>query len=200
MSENPTLAELRADFRQSGGKFLSMPIAGAVAWSGIVISGVFLPTGRAAVALVIGCVAITPLSLVLARFLGERLVGGANDLGRLMGRSMLMVNLFWAVAVSFWVVEPTSLPLTAGTIMGLQWIVLGWIIQHWIGFFHAIVRALLIVAVWWLLPESRFVAVPAAIVAVYLVSIVVLARRNVSETATTTDKAAGQPVLHSSLS
>jgi hypothetical protein len=181
---NPALAELRADFRQSGGRFLSMPIAGAICWSTAAISGVFLPPSRAAIALVVALVAITPLSLVIARYVGERLVGGANDLGRLMGRSMLMVNLFWAVAVSFWVVEPTSLPLTAGVIMGLQWIVLGWIIQHWIGFFHAIVRTFLIVAVWWLFPESRFAAVPAAVVAVYLVSIVVLAKRKLPEAAT----------------
>jgi hypothetical protein len=175
MLKNQTLAELRTDFRRSGGKFLSMPIAGAVAWSAVAISGIFLPAAGAAIALIVACAAITPLSLMIARFLHERLVGGANDLGRLMGRSMLMVNLFWTVAVSFWVVEPTSLPLTAGTILGLQWIVLGWIIRHWIGLFHAIVRTFLIVTVWWLFPESRFVAVPVAIVAVYLVSIVVLA-------------------------
>ena len=163
-----------------------MPIAGAVAWSAAAISGFFLHEDRAAcIALVVACLAITPMSLVIARFLGERLVGGANDLGRLMGRSMLMVNLFWTVAVSFWIKEPSSLPLTAGVIMGLQWIVLGWIIQHWIGFFHAIVRTFLIVAVWWLFPASRFAAVPAAIVAVYLVSILVLAARNPSGPAAT---------------
>jgi hypothetical protein len=177
MPVNPTLAELRADFNRAGGRFLSMPIAGAVAWSAAAISGIVLPENRAAIALVIACVAITPMSLVFAQFLGERLVGGANDLGRLIGRTMLTVNLVWAVAVPFWMVEPSSLPLTAGVIMGLQWIVLGWIIQHWIGLFHSIVRTLLIVAVWSIFPENRFAVVPAAIVAMYVFSILVLASR-----------------------
>ena len=124
------------------------------------------------------CVATLPLALLIARFLGERVLGGENELGRLMGGSVLMVNLFWVVAASFWIVEPSSLPLTVGVMTGLQWIVLGWIIEHWIGLFHALLRTFLVVALWWLVPEGRFVVVPAAIVGVYLVSIVVLARRN----------------------
>ena len=177
LSPDPTLSELRADFKRAGGRFLSMPIAGAAAWFLAAVFGAILPADQAAIALVIALLLISPSALVIARFLNEQLVGGGNDLGRLMGRSMLMVNLFWAVAVPFWIADPSSLPLTAGVIMGLQWIVLGWIIQHWIGLVHAIVRTASVVAVWSLFPQHRFVAVPLMIVVVYLVSIFALVRR-----------------------
>ena len=177
MKSDPTLAELRADFLRSGNRFLAMPSAGAVAWLAAGCFGVMLPEGRSDVALAICCALITPLAFVFARFFDEELVGGANDLGRLMGRSMLLTNLFWAVAVPFWWLDHSSLPLTAGIILGLQWIVLGWIIQHWIGLAHAVTRTLLVVAAWCLFPEHRFVAVPAVIVALYALAIVVLANR-----------------------
>ena len=175
MPSPSTLSDLRADFRRMGNRFLAMPIAGAVCWGVAGVFGAVLPDHRAAVALVIACVVITPLALVIARFLDEQLVGRRNELGRLMGSSMLMTNLFWAVAVPFWFLDPSSLALSAGIILGLQWIVLGWIIQHWIGLFHAVARTLLVLAAWCLFPGSRFVAVPVVVVGMYLLSIFVLA-------------------------
>jgi hypothetical protein len=175
MSSNPTLQELRVDFKRSGGRFLSMPVAGAICWALAGISGSFLAVGWAATALLICCALITPLSLFIASFFHERLVGRANELGRLMGRSMLMTNLFWAIAVPFGLADYSSLPLSAGILMGLQWIVLGWIIQHWIGLVHALARTVLVLTAWCLFTEHRFLAVPATIVVMYVFSICVLA-------------------------
>ena len=44
----------------------------------------------------------------------------------------------------------------------------------WVGTFHALARTALVTAVWYLFPLTRFVAVPAVIVAVYAVTIIVL--------------------------
>ena len=85
--------------------------------------------------------------------------------------------LIFAIAIPFALIEPTSLPLSVGILTGVMWLPLSWIIQHWIGFFHAITRTLGIVAVWYLFPEARFVAIPVVIVAVYAVSMVVLEAR-----------------------
>ncbi len=63
----------------------------------------------------------------------------------------------------------------------MPWMILGWIIRHWIGAFHAIGRTVLIVVAWFLLPEYRFVAIPGIIVVIYLISIFVLATRPIRE-------------------
>jgi hypothetical protein len=100
-----------------------------------------------------------------------------TEMDRLFFHAIAMANLAWAIAIPFFLVEPTSLPLTVGILAGMMWLPLSWIIEHWVGVFHAVTRTVLIVAAWYLFPGERFVAIPAVIVAIYLVSIAVLVQR-----------------------
>jgi hypothetical protein len=60
---------------------------------------------------------------------------------------------------------------------GLMWVPLSWMLQHWVGLFHAIARTVLVATAWLVFPDRRFVAVPMVIVVVYLISIAALASR-----------------------
>jgi len=177
MSNSRTLDELRSDFARS--RFLAMPLAGTLAWSVAGVLGAVLPVDSASIALFVCMGGIFPLGLLLARFTGEDLLGtrSRNELDTLFGLNILMANLAWGIAIPFWLVEPTSLPLGAGILAGLMWVPFSWMIRHWVGLFHAIARTLLVVAAWFAFPDHRFVAVPAVVVAIYLVTIVMLARR-----------------------
>jgi hypothetical protein len=181
MSTDRTLSELRADFGRS--RFLAMPIAGTVAWSAAGVLGAVLAHGPASIALFFCTGAIFPLGLLIARFTGEDLLGtkSKNDLDRLFGLNVLMANLVWGVAIPFWMIEPSSLPLSVGILAGLMWVPFSWMIQHWVGLFHGIARTALVVAAWFLFPDQRFVVVPAAIVVVYAISILALAGRRLPE-------------------
>jgi hypothetical protein len=108
-----------------------------------------LRPGPASIALFISTGAILPLGLLVSRFTGEDLLGGEsnNELDRLFGRNILMANLAWAIAIPFWLIEPSSLTLSAGVLAGMMWVPLSWMIKHWVGLFHAIVRTVLVVAV-----------------------------------------------------
>ena len=173
----PTLSELRAQFGRS--RLLAMPIAGTIAWSVAAVLGAMLPDeDSASIALFICMPAVSPLALIIGRFTGDDLFGGSrNDLDSLFGYGILMSLLVWAIVLPFWRIEPSSLPLGAGILAGLMWVPLSWIIQHWVGIFHATARTVLVLATWLLFPDQRFVLVPVAIVLVYLVSIIALARR-----------------------
>jgi hypothetical protein len=46
-----------------------------------------------------------------------------------------------------------------------------------VGIFHAITRTLTVVALWYLLPEHRFIAIPFSIVLIYIVTLVILKNR-----------------------
>jgi hypothetical protein len=173
-----SLDEHRAYFAQS--PFLAMPIAGTIAWTGIGVAGLFLPTHLAAWALFIGTGMIFSLGLLVARFTGEDLLGRqrpGNPFDALFMRTVMMAWLVFAIAIPFFRIEPTSLPLTVGILAGLMWLPFGWMIQHWVGTFHAVTRTVLCLAVWYQFPEHRFVTIPLVIVAVYLVTIVALVRR-----------------------
>jgi hypothetical protein len=157
-----------------------MPIAGTIAWAIAGVLGALLPSVEAAsYALFICTGSILPLGLFIARFTGEDLMGkkSSNELDRLFGLTVLMANLVWAIAIPFWLLVPSSLPLSVGVLAGLMWVPFSWMIGHWVGMFHAIARTILVLVVWIAWPDHRFVAVPVVVVAVYLVTIVALARR-----------------------
>jgi hypothetical protein len=173
-----TLDEQRAEFARN--RFLAMPIAGTIAWSAIGICGMFLPVHQAAWALFIGTGSIFGLGLLVARVIGEDLLGKDrqhNAFDDLFFRTIVMAWLVFAIAIPFFMIEPTSLPLTVGILAGLMWVPFSWMIQHWVGLFHGIARTVLVLAAWYLFPAQRFVVIPAVIVVIYLVTIQVLVMR-----------------------
>lgn len=173
-----TLDEQRAEFARS--RFLAMPIAGAIAWSVIGVAGAFLSVESAAWVLFIGTGMIFYLGVLIARLLGEDLLGKtreSNAIDRLFLLTVLMAWMVFTIAIPFFMIETTSLPLSVGILAGLMWIPFSWMIQHWIGLFHGIARTVLVVTCWYVFPDHRFVVIPAVIVAVYLVTIYALAKR-----------------------
>jgi hypothetical protein len=189
--QSPSLDEQRLAFARK--RFLAMPIAGTIAWALIGILGTFLPADLAAWALFLGTGLIFSLGLVVARFIGEDLLGKKKDTPEFDSLFMHVLGMAWlvfAVAIPFYLVEPTSLPLTVGVLSGLMWVPFSWMIGHWVGLFHGIVRTVLVLIVWYAFPERRFVVVPAVIVAVYLVTIYILATRRLPE-------AGANPTRHS---
>src|SRR5688572_12425030 len=173
-----TLEQQRADFSRS--PFLAMPIAGTIAWTAIGIAGMILPNDRASWALFIGTGMIFSLGLVVAKFTGEDLLGKqrpGNPFDALFMRGVIMAWLVFAIAIPFFRMDPTSLPLTVGILAGLMWLPFGWIIRHWVGTFHAVSRTILCLVAWYAFPDHRFVVIPAVIVAIYLVSIAALVQR-----------------------
>jgi hypothetical protein len=178
VSATRSLDDYRAEFASN--PFLAMPIAGMIAWAAIGIAGALLPLELAAWALFIGTGLIFSLGLLVARFTGEDLLGRTrpkNPFDALFMRALVMAWLVFAIAIAFFRVEPTSLPLSVGILAGLMWLPFGWIIQHWVGTFHAVSRTLLCLVAWYLWPHHRFTVVPAVIVVIYAVTIVALARR-----------------------
>ena len=175
-----SLDEQRAEFSRN--RFLAMPIAGTIAWTIIGIGGAFLPVVLASWLLFIGTGSIFGLGLLVAQITGEDLLGktrNKNVFDDLFFHALVMAWLVFSIAIPFFMIEPTSLPLSVGILSGLMWIPFSWIIQHWVGLFHGVARTLLIVAAWYLFPQHRFVVIPAIIVAIYLVTITVLARRRI---------------------
>ena len=81
------------------------------------------------------------------------------------------------IAIPFFLMDYTSLPMTVGVLTGLMWLPFSWIIQHWVGVFHTMTRTGIVVALWYLLPAYRFIAIPFAIVVIYILTLIVLSNR-----------------------
>lgn len=168
----------RAEF--SHRKFLAMPLAGTIVWILIGISGAVLPTNQTILITFIGTGSIVYLGMLISKLTGENFIDKRkpkNTFDTLFLLSVGMSVLVYSIAIPFFLVDNSSLPLTVGILTGLMWMPFSWIIQHWIGVFHSVVRTVSIVALWYLFPTQRFTLIPLVIVAIYVVTIVVLVNR-----------------------
>jgi hypothetical protein len=174
------LARLRADFAQEMGRSLAMPIAGAAAWTIAGVSGLFLSQENATYVLLFATGAIFPLALLVGRQLNENILSRSNPLARLMGMSVLMVNLLWALHITLLVGDFEYFPLSIGIALGIHWIIFSWIKGHHVGLVHALLRTVLVTAMWWLVPGNRVSAVAVGVVIAYLYSITVMTRQPIA--------------------
>ena len=173
-----SLDEQRLEFAHRRG--LAMPLAGLIVWAAIGIVGAFLPPILAVWSLFIGAGFIAYLGIMLSRFTGENFLDKErpkNVFDSLFFHCVAMALLVYAIAIPFYRVDYTSLPLTVGILAGLMWVPFSWIIRHWIGIFHTVTRTILVTAAWYIAPHHRFVVIPAVIVGVYAVTIVILEQR-----------------------
>lgn len=173
-----SLDEQRTEFANR--RLIATPIAGMIMWALIGVAGIFLSPLYAVLVLFFCTGTIVYLGMFISKFTGENFLDKSrpkNEFDRLFFMTIFASFLVYAIAIPFFLVDHASLPLTVGVLTGLMWLPFSWIIQHWIGIFHAVARTIFVVAVWYALPEQRFVAIPFVIVVIYLVSIFVLERR-----------------------
>jgi hypothetical protein len=173
-----TLDQHRADYTRR--RFLAVPLAGTIAWALVGVAGAVLDAAAATLVLFIATGCIVYLGLFLSRFTGEHLMDRSrprNPFDALFMSTVAMSVLVYSIALPFALQDRSSLPLSVGILTGLMWLPLSWVIQHWVGVFHTLVRTVLVLAAWFIFPGHRLTLIPALIVAVYLVTIIVLERR-----------------------
>lgn len=175
-----TLEEQKEEFKSK--KLLASPIAGLIAWLIVAISGIFFPDNITVWVLFIATGSIVYLAMGISKLTGEDYLDKSkpkNTFDNLFFLTVAQAILIYSIAIPFFIVDYTSLPLTVGVLTGLMWVPLTWIIDHWVGLFHSIVRTILVLILWYLFPSDRFIAIPIAIIIVYIVSIIILKNRKI---------------------
>lgn len=173
-----SLDQQRDSFSQR--KFLATPLSGLIVWLIIGVCGLVLPAINVVWILFIGTGSIIYLALFISKYTGENFLDKSkpkNVFDKLFMYTVAQAILVYAIAIPFFLEDYTSLPLTVGILSGTMWFPFSWIVNHWIGVFHAITRTILVLILWYAFPELRFVVIPFAIVGVYLITLVVLNKR-----------------------
>lgn len=161
-------------------RFLAMPLAGTIAWAAVLVAALVLEPRWMPIVTFVATGLIAYLGIGLSRLTGENFLDRSrpkNAFDALFMHSVAMAVLVYAIAIPFFLVEPSSLPMSVGILTGLMWMPFSWIIRHWIGLFHAIARTALIVAAWYAFPDHRYVAVPLVILGMYAITIAVFESR-----------------------
>lgn len=178
MSTTRSLDIQREEFASR--RLIATPLAGMLAWTIVGIGSIFLSPFASAMLLFAATGSIVYLGMIISRFTGENFLDKSrpkNVFDTLFFYTVGTAALVYAIAIPFFLVDTTSLPLSIGILTGLMWLPMSWIIRHWIGLVHGIVRTLAVLAVWYLFPDHRFLAVSIVIVILYAFAIVVLNRR-----------------------
>jgi hypothetical protein len=178
MENTRSLEAQREDFSRR--RLIATPIAGLIAWMVVGVGSLFLSPFATTMVLFIATGSIVYLGIFISRFTGENFIDKTrpkNTFDKLFLYSVGMSVLVYAIAIPFFLVDYTSLPLSVGILTGLMWLPISWIIQHWIGVVHAVARTLAVLAAWYLFPDHRFLAVSIVIVVLYVFAIAVLEMR-----------------------
>jgi hypothetical protein len=176
-----TLEEQRIEF--SNQKFLATPLAGLIVWTIIGFSGIFFSEFVAVWTIFIGTGSIVYLGLFLSKFTGENFIDKnkpKNEFDTLFLFTAGQAILVYTIAIPFFLIDYSSLPMSVGILTGLMWLPFSWIINHWVGIFHTLLRTILILTLWYLLPEYRFITIPFAIVLIYIITIIILKNRKLT--------------------
>lgn len=88
-----------------------------------------------------------------------------------MGVCVMMVNLLWALHIPLLLQAPQFIPLSLGIALGLHWMVYSWIIAHPLGYRHAMLRTLGLLAVWFIFPFHPVTAPAAVVVLAYAITL-----------------------------
>ena len=175
---NRTLEEQRVEFTNR--IFLATPLSGLIIWSIIGIAGIILPVEATVWVLFIGTGSIVYLGLFISKFTGENFLDKnkpKNEFDKLFLYTVGQAILAYSIAIPFFLLDYSSLPMTVGILTGTMWLPFSWIIKHWVGVFHTLSRTIIVLVLWYILPEYRFVAIPFAIVLIYIVTLIILKNR-----------------------
>ncbi len=177
-----TLEEQRIDF--SNRKFLATPLAGLIVWTLIGLIGIFFSKIVAVWSIFIGTGSIVYLGLFISKYTGENFLEKnkpKNEFDSLFMFTVVQAILVYSIAIPFFLLDFSSLPLSVGILTGLMWLPLSWTIKHWVGIFHTLTRTVTVLALWYLLPDLRFVVIPFAIVVIYIVTLFILNNRKTAQ-------------------
>lgn len=180
--ENRTLEQQRIEFINQ--KFLATPLAGLIIWNIIGLIGIFFSDFVAVLSIFIGTGSIVYLGLFLSKFTGENFLDKnkpKNEFDTLFLFTAGQAILVYSIAIPFFLVDYSTLPMTVGILTGLMWLPFSWIIKHWVGIFHTLTRIISVLTLWYLLPEYRFIAIPFAIVLIYIITLIILKNRKKTE-------------------
>lgn len=138
-------------------------------WLVLGVAGFFLSERTWCVVVLSVAVAATPIAIILFKKLVSHLLL-KSPLATLILPALLPVALSLGMAAAAFYADLSLVPLALVIGLASHWPAVGWLYETSIFTVHAIVRVLLAVAIWFLLPEARFTLLPLSTAAVYAIT------------------------------
>lgn len=165
------LKERLASYVRLRGGF-PIPLAGAIYWLVLGIAGYRLELADWAMFAFISSGAIFPLALLLAKIFKNPFMKDKGVVDSVLVPAFISMLLFWAFIVVAVKEAPQIVPVILAIGMSIHWPVIGWSYGRSALFSaHAIVRALLVVFIWFQFPDAHLTLLPFSVAWVYLLTV-----------------------------
>ncbi|QHV95396.1 DUF7010 family protein [Spirosoma endbachense] len=149
---------------------LSLPVAGTIYWAILGIAGFYLKPGYWMLLAFCTSGLLFPLGLALQKPFKSNLMV-KTPLSSLIPYALFSMMLSWAITVPASSLDKSFAPLCLAIGMSIHWPIIGWIYDSKVCQLHALIRALLVVACWYLLPNDRFTILPLVVSGVYALTV-----------------------------
>ncbi|MBI1237135.1 MAG: hypothetical protein GC188_10680 [Alphaproteobacteria bacterium] len=172
--KNALLVERRAAYgRLRGGA--PILLAGATYWLVLTIAG-YLTTGEIWYYIALfGSGLIFPFAIMYARLLKNSFMTDRTAVTSVIAPAMIAMLLFWPMAIAALWEAPEVFPLILAIGLSLHFPVIGWSYgRTFLLTAHAVVRALVVFAIWALFPEERLTLIPLVVTLAYLVTAMII--------------------------
>lgn len=144
------------------------PLAGAIYWLALFILGLYVsPYAWCLIAFVTSGL-IFPLALLLQKPTNSNIMVKNSPVGGAGSAGFINIAIGWSITIAAFYTNTALVPLVLAIGMSLHFSAIGWSFGVKALMVHPIVRAALVTALWYALPEFRFTAIPLAVALVYL--------------------------------
>lgn len=147
------------------------PAAGALYWAALATMAPFASTHHWCLAAFIGSGLIFPLALALQKPLRSDMMLKRTPLTGPGSYAYANIALGWAITIPAFHADPQLVPLALGISMSLHLVGTAWSMNLKTYLIHPLLRAAIVVLLWYALPEQRFLLIPLAIALLYLATI-----------------------------
>lgn len=172
--EAEVLKERLASYIRLRGGF-PVPLAGMTYWIAVGVLGYVVDPKQWGFWAFILSGSIFPVALLYASIFRNDFMKDKNALGSVILPAFVGMLLFWPIAVAAWWTEVGMVPLTLAIGMSLHWPIIGWSYGRTALFAaHAVVRAVVVFLIWWLMPDARFTLLPLSVAVIYLLTVVAI--------------------------
>ena len=161
----------RACFAVAANGVVCAPAAGGLYWTALACLAPLVDTQLWCFIAFVGSGLIFPLALALQKPLRANMQIRGNPLGGAGAYAFANMALCWAITIPAFHTDPQLVPLALGIGMSLHLVGTAWAMNLKSYLYHPLLRAAIVVALWYALPEQRFLAISIAVAAVYFLTI-----------------------------
>ncbi len=159
--------------RLSGG--FPILLAGATYWGALAAAGHLAEPRLWYLIALFGSGAIFPLALLYAAIFRNNFMKDRTAVTSILAPAFISMLLFWPMAIAALWEAPSVFPLILAIGLSIHFPVIGWSYARTaLLSAHAIIRAIVVFAVWWKLPDERLTTLPLCVMLIYLATALIV--------------------------